>query len=411
MGHYQHVVEIARQLRDQTAEVQALHQIGFAFFWAHDFEQALTYSEQARDLALAIDAKGSLAASLWIISKVHLVTGRLDEAMPYLEDALRISREAVDKGIEGLVLFDLGILFSWRREYEQAQHFMQQSPSIGQTHNMQLLLLISLWIGGLVSDGKGAYAEALTSLQQGLELSERLGDKLFKCRILNTLGWIYGELYDLERARHYNQEGLSVSSTLGDPEIIRNAALNLGDNYLVLGDLEQAQQHLEKVHQDAQQRGTWGEEWMKWRYTQHLAHSLGELWLSKGSPQQALECAETCLQLSEPSMSRNNLVKGWRLKGQALLAQGQSAQAQAALARALTLAQDIGNPTQLWKTYQALGELYESQADLEQARVIYRNAVNIIEDVAERLHDPALQHTFNAAQPIQHLRERLARIL
>ena len=96
---------------------------------------------------------------------------------------------------------------------------------------------------------------------------------------------------------------------------------------------------------------------MKWRYSQHLYHSLGELWLTKGDAAQALEFAEECLKLAEPTMSRKNLVKGWRLKGQTLLAQGQEEQAEAALTRALTIAREIGNPPQLWKTYQALGAL------------------------------------------------------
>ena len=137
---------------------------------------------------------------------------------------------------------------------------------------------------------------------------------------------------------------------VGDPEIIRNAEINLGDDYLLLDDLEQAQRYLEKVYRDTQQRGKWGEEWMKWRYAQHLYHSLGELRLTKGDAAQALECADECLKLAEPTMSRKNLVKGWRLQGQALLAQGQGEQAEAALSRALTIAQEIGNPPQLWKT-------------------------------------------------------------
>ena len=51
----------------------------------------------------------------------------------------------------------------------------------------------------------------------------------------------------------------------------------------------------------------------------------------QGDAAQALEFAEECLKLAEPTMSRKNLVKGWRLKGQALLAQGQEEQAQEAL--------------------------------------------------------------------------------
>jgi tetratricopeptide (TPR) repeat protein len=109
-------------------------------------------------------------------------------------------------------------------------------------------------------------------------------------------------------------------------------------------------------------------------------------------------------------MSRKNLVKGWRLKGQALLAQGQREEAEAALARALTIAREIGNPPQLWKTSQALGALYESQADLEHARAAYQSAMDVIDGVAERLQDQELRRIFLAARPVQAIRERLAQV-
>jgi tetratricopeptide (TPR) repeat protein len=91
-----------------------------------------------------------------------------------------------------------------------------------------------------------------------------------------------------------------------------------------------------------------------------------------------------------------------------LLAQGQGAQAEAAFTRALTLAREIGNPPQLWKTYQALGTLYEWQADLERARAAYQSAMDVIDEVAERLQDQEIQRIFLAARPVQEIRERLA---
>jgi tetratricopeptide (TPR) repeat protein len=148
---------------------------------------------------------------------------------------------------------------------------------------------------------------------------------------------------------------------------------------------------------------------MKWRYAQRLYHSLGELWLTKGDAAQALEFAEECLKLAEPTMRRKNLVKGWRLKGQALLAQGQGEQAEAALSRALTIGQEIGNPPQLWKTYQAMGALYEWQADLGRARAAYQSAMDVIDGVGERLQDQELKRTFLAARPVQEIREHLAK--
>ena len=72
------------------------------------------------------------------------------------------------------------------------------------------------------------------------------------------------------------------------------------------------------------------------------------------------------------------------------------------------MAREIGNPPQLWKTYQALGALYEWQADLERARAAYQSALDVIDGVAERLQDQELQRTFLAARPVQAIRERLA---
>ena len=63
---------------------------------------------------------------------------------------------------------------------------------------------LSSWPGPLWA---GKYEAALRRCCGRPELSERLGDKIHKGRILNALGWVYGELYDLERALRYNRGG------------------------------------------------------------------------------------------------------------------------------------------------------------------------------------------------------------
>jgi predicted ATPase/class 3 adenylate cyclase len=407
---YQQMLEVARQLGDRVQEAEALYRIGFGFFWAHDFEQALDYAEQAKALASESGSKNIVAASILVMGLVYEVTGKLDDTARCFEESLRISSEIEERALQGFNLAQLGILYNWKGEYEQALQLQEQGFTIGHTYNLALILLWIFWTRGLTLSGRGEYEQAMSFLDKALTLSEQLGDRIYKCRILNTLGWVYGELYNLEPAIRYNREGAEASSQIGDPEIIRNAEINLGDEYLLLGDVEQAQSYLEKVHRAAQQRGTWGEEYMKWRYSQHLYHSLGELWLAKGDAGQALVFAEECLKLAEPTASRKNLVKGWRLKGQALLAQGQGEQAEAALSRALTMAREIGNPPQLWKTFQALGALYEARADPGGARAAYRSAMEVIEGVAARLQNQALRRTFLQAQPVQELRARLTKM-
>jgi len=404
----QHLFEVARQRGDRAKEAEALYRIGLGFFRAHELEKTLEYAEQAKVLASEIGAKNILAGSIFVMGNVHQVTGKLREAARLWEESLRISREAGDKGIEAYSLTELGFLSSWTGEYEQALHLHEQAFTIGHIHNLQFLLLTFSWTRDLAHCGKGEYEQAIASLQEILGESKRLGDKINKCRILNPLGWVYGELYNLEPAIRYNLEGAEAAYKIGDPEIIRNAEINLGDYYMLLGDIEQAQYSLEKVYRDSQRHGKWGEEWMKWRYMQHCCHSLGELWLTKGDAEKALRFAEECLQLAEPTESRKNIVKSWRLQGQAYWAQRKLVEAEAVLQKALTLAKEVGNPPQLWKTYQALGELYEKQGVIEQAHSAYASALAIIEKVASRLHDQELKQTFLTEKPAQEIRNKVA---
>jgi tetratricopeptide (TPR) repeat protein len=405
---YQRMVEVARQIGDRTSEAEALSQIGFGFFFAHEFEKALDYAEQAKELALAIGAINILPGSMHVIGLIHSTAGRLGEAALLWDEAVKLSKETKNKNMEGISFTMLGQFHNWKGEYEQALRLHEQTYTIGYENNLQDILMQTIFPRSIAYCAKGEYEQAIASLQEALGKSEHLGDKYFKCRGLNTLGWVYGELYNLELAIRYNREGVEASYIIGDPEIIRNAETNLGDYYLLLDDLDQAQYYLEKVYRDSQQRGKWGEESMKWRYMQHCCHSLGELWLTKGDAEKTLRFAEECLQLAEPTESRKNIVKGWRLQGQAYCHQGKLPEAEAVLHKALALAKEVGNPPQLWKTYQALGELYEKQGVTAQAHSAYARALAVIDDVASRLQDQELKQTFLDAKPVQEIRSKVA---
>ena len=116
---YSHMWEVARLVSDRTQEAAALYQLGMCCLWAHDFEQTLDYAAQARAIAEPIDAKDSLAGSIWVSGKIPMVTGDLDTARSSFATSLRLSREAGDKTLEGFSLWDLGLLCNWQGEYER----------------------------------------------------------------------------------------------------------------------------------------------------------------------------------------------------------------------------------------------------------------------------------------------------
>jgi tetratricopeptide (TPR) repeat protein len=199
----------------------------------------------------------------------------------------------------------------------------------------------------------------------------------------------------------------AVEQNRPDPEFENNARLNLGDNLLALGRLEEAEEQFQKVEQVARNPRP-QDRWMLWRYSQHLFHSYGELWLARGDHKKALSYAGECLALAEQSDSKKNVVKGRRLRGQALLAQGKLAEAEKELATALEIAEEIGNPPQLWKTYAALGDLRQAQGKAADARKAYQGALAVIDGVAVGLTDESLRETFLRSDHVQEIRAKHA---
>jgi tetratricopeptide (TPR) repeat protein len=143
---------------------------------------------------------------------------------------------------------------------------------------------------------------------------------------------------------------------------------------------------------------------MKWRYSQHIMHSLGEVLLTEGNAERALVLADECLALAEPTETRKNMVKARRLRGQAFLAQGKLSEAEREFATALEIAKEIDNPPQLWKTHAALGDLRQAQGKSDDARKAYGYALAVIDRVAAGLGDESLRETFLTSDHVQRIR-------
>jgi hypothetical protein len=92
-----------------------------------------------------------------------------------------------------------------------------------------------------------------------------------------------------------------------------------------------------------------------------------------------------------------------RLKGEIALARREWDEAEDALREALTIAQVIGNPTQLWKTHLTLGQLYIDRKKPELAQPAVYAAREIIDQIKESLRNPGLRASLENAPMIQRI--------
>src|SRR5262249_58553922 len=125
------------------------------------------------------------------------------------------------------------------------------------------------WFLGKALCCLGEYGRAIAHLTDAAEVCERIGDRVWKSRLLNTLGWCLAEIGSHARARDANARAAALAHEIGDPEIVSNSDINLAADHLALGDLHRAVGYLEPITQSLTPPRN---PWMRWPYELHATH-------------------------------------------------------------------------------------------------------------------------------------------
>src|SRR5262247_4943399 len=381
--------------------------MAWAATWGRDLDGAVAHARKAIDVAEPVGADAVLARAQFTIGFVRGVTGGLDEAKRAVEYALTASRSGGDMVHHSLSLSMAGLIKTWEADFAAADQLQVEGLSIAREHNLLMPLLFSAFMRGLTLTGKGDYTTALSTFHEGLELSEKVGDEVIHLRLLNCLGWLHFELGDLDGAAELNGRSAEGGRRRNDPGTLPNAELNLGDVFLARGDLALAGEMFDRVDRFARDPTT--SAWMRFRYSIRLASSQGELALARGDLDAAVSHARRCLDLATRTNARKNLVKAWRLAGEAACAAGRWEEAGRALDEARTIAEAIGNPAQLWRTYGALATFHAGHGDKETARRAAADAVRVVEGVLAGLPDETLRLSLGNLPLVREVRARARR--
>jgi class 3 adenylate cyclase/tetratricopeptide (TPR) repeat protein len=399
------MVEAGRLIGSRSLEGVGLSYRSLLEVYAHDFERA---EVTLRSAWVVVEEGFEEVLPLATLAQLALLatSNRMGEVDPYL--ALAESVPAMpDPFTDGLWNWNRGLFEYWRGHFDVALGTLE-----GLSERAERIVtnrLFNWWVRGMVLAGRGQYESALGILQKTLDMCERVGDEQVRTRVVNTVGWVYAELEDHEQALEWNRSGVEAAGTipgLPDTEIEMNARVNLGDNLAALGRTDEAEEQFKTVEAVVRNPEP-GQRWLIWRYSQHLFHSYGELWLGRGEPAMALAYADECLELAEQTSSTKNLVKGRRLRGQSLLIEGRPDDAETELLAALDVAIELANPPQLWKTYAAVGDLRRAQGRIEDARRAYGEALSVVEAVAASLADERLREALRHSEPVRQMRREV----
>ncbi|MEV0698472.1 tetratricopeptide repeat protein [Saccharopolyspora sp. NPDC050389] len=218
ISSYELGLAATEQVGETSARAQLLYELGMPYFVRKQFETALIYQGQARELFEAAGDRYSTATALSALAEIHIELGALDDAHRSAQRALEVQLELGDRHGQGyahnvLAAADArqGDISAARAHFAAALRlFNEVGETFGATFAMHELAGLHM--------GSGELDEAVDMYQQAVERRREIGHRQGEAQSLRGLGIALQAEGDIEKARLCWQQALTIFDELGDPE-------------------------------------------------------------------------------------------------------------------------------------------------------------------------------------------------
>ncbi len=176
----------------------------------------------------------------------------LERAQPLLRNALRMARKAKDRILEGRVLNNIGLLYSWSDKHDDALFYYRRALEVREGIGYSRGVVINHHNVGDVHFQKGHWSRAHVAFQRSRELAHRIGWK--RGVVLNDVYLKFIEAQRGEVATDVLREATQRAMQLDDPEISTTGAWLLG-RHLAETQQDGAREQLDAALDDARRYG------------------------------------------------------------------------------------------------------------------------------------------------------------
>lgn len=219
--------EPLREVSGTQEKARILTLLGYSQRAQGNYKQAISYHEEALEIARQAQDRTCEIANLNHLSRTYVSQKNYSEAINYSQRALILSRQSGDKQGEANALANFGFseVFQAKQDnqnepeiYESAINFLQQGIQLAEKLNDRQSLALcysSLGIAHVVLDQP---QEALTHLAKGLEAAQFSGDLYLQGLNFSYIGQAYYDLMILQKATTYSCLGMYILDQIGAGE-------------------------------------------------------------------------------------------------------------------------------------------------------------------------------------------------
>jgi predicted ATPase len=327
--------------------IRVLHEHGSLLTTLGRFDEAHASFAEIVRLAFRVGARGTGAAALSRIARIHRQRGEHAAALAHYEQALSLFRAADDgRGVAST------------------------QDDLAQVHRL---------LGNL--------GRALASAQEALAIRSRGQDTRGQGVSRNTLGFIELDRGNFADAQSQLEAALSIRASIGDHEGAIQTRLGLGKLAFFQGRLRDALQIYSQALDSARELGSQ-------RLQCHLLNQLAEAHLAGGDPETALELLTEARDVAVNLRDQRGLSEIQRNLGLVALARSDPA-ADQELSAALELARESGARQSIALAHRSLGRLRAREvtpsspvSEPPPAETSFRESIRIFEECGN-LHELA----------------------
>jgi len=340
-------------------------------------------------LARSINSPVGVASAELVLASQRLCLGNLDKAEPLFDRAIPVLQKAgfQMQALEGVIY--RGALHTWRQEYDEAHRVFTIALDGAREQGSAFALVGAHFFRSIALGNQGRLGQALASLAGARRLAELNREKYWLPRLPNTIAWLHRQLGDLEESHRLNLENVELAREFGMPEGEANAHVNLAIDYLSLGELQRAHDHLqmaESIFED--------DVWYRWRYNIRLQAAFARYWIARGDLDVASRYAQASEEAARAHGDRKYRAWAQKILGETAFLEDDVETADKCLGEATTILDSYPCPTIEWKILSSRADLAAQVGDSTAAEEFRGRARATIQSLADSVSDDALKSRF-----------------
>ena len=402
LGEYQNALTFYNQARslnqaagDRKSEGETLNDIGYVYLNLGENQRALVSINRALELSQATNNQRGIARALNNLGEIYYGLGKLQDSLGYFDKALRLWRDLNDPAGQALGLLNSGISYSDLGQVREAFSLYQQAISLWESTHDRRGEAITLTAIGRLYSRIGESQEALDFFQRAWDLIEPIGDLVWEAGVLNGMAYIYDGLGESKRALEYYDRSLVLFRTAQQRSGEATTLGEIGRVYFASGDNTKALQHHELALSIFK---TIGDR----RMVIAELKELGKIHDAKGDKQKALGYYELARTSYRNEKDRRGEAVTLNLAGRIYAGWGRKPTAMKCFTQALLLSQKAEYPIGEATALNNLARLERDSGNLIAARERSEEALRITEALREKVNSPDLRTSYFASVRQQH---------